>query len=39
VVAFEHDTAQAVEVVDHLAERLEILAADLRTRLKTSAGA
>jgi len=38
-MAFEHDTAEAVEVVDHLAERLEVLAADLRTRLKTSAGA
>jgi cell division protein ZapA len=38
-IATDHDTAQAVEVVDHLAERLEILAADLRTRLKTTAGA
>jgi cell division protein ZapA len=39
VIASDHDTAQAVEMVDHLAERLEVLAADLRTRLKSSAGA
>ena len=30
----ERDTSQAADAVNHLAERLEILAADLRTRLK-----
>src|SRR5262245_59606705 len=35
----DEETAEAVEMVDTLAERLEVLAADLRTRIKDSAGA
>jgi cell division protein ZapA len=39
LAASEHETAEAVELIEHLAERLEILGADLRSRLRTSAGA
>lgn len=39
IAASEHETAEAVELIDHLAERLEILGADLRSRLRVSAGA
>lgn len=39
LAASEHETSEAVELVDHLAERLEILGADLRSRLRGNAGA
>jgi cell division protein ZapA len=39
LVTSEQETAEAAELVDHLAERLEVLAADLRTRLRSGAGA
>lgn len=39
LAASEHETAEAVELIEHLAERLEILGADLRSRLRTQAGA
>ncbi|BCJ89869.1 cell division protein ZapA [Terrihabitans soli] len=38
IAASEHETAEAVELIEHLAERLEILGADLRSRLRTQAG-
>ncbi len=34
LAANESEIAEAVELIDHLAERLEILAADLRTRTR-----
>lgn len=34
LAASETEIAEAVELLDHLSERLEILAADLRTRVK-----
>jgi cell division protein ZapA len=39
LAASERETAEAVDLIDHLAERLEMLGADLRSRLRTSAGA
>jgi cell division protein ZapA len=39
LAAAERDAASAADSVNHLAERLEVLAADLRTRLKGAAGA
>jgi cell division protein ZapA len=39
LAATEHETAEAAELIDHLAERLEILGADLRSRLRGNAGA
>ena len=33
------DTAEAAEFIDGLAERLEVLAADLKTRVRAGAGA
>lgn len=39
LAASERETAEAAELIDHLAERLEILGADLRSRLRASAGA
>jgi cell division protein ZapA len=39
IAASEHETNEAVELIESLAERLEILGADLRSRLRTSAGA
>lgn len=35
----EQDSAEAAEMIGGLAERLEVLAADLRTRLRAGAGA
>jgi cell division protein ZapA len=39
LAATEHETAEAVELIESLAERLEILGADLRSRLRSTAGA
>jgi cell division protein ZapA len=39
IAASEHETNEAVELIESLAERLEILGADLRSRLRTAAGA
>jgi cell division protein ZapA len=39
LAATEHETAEAVELIESLAERLEILGADLRSRLRGTAGA
>jgi cell division protein ZapA len=39
IAASEHETNEAVELIESLAERLEILGADLRSRLRGAAGA
>lgn len=39
IAASEHETTEAVDLIESLAERLEILGADLRSRLRGAAGA